>query len=283
MTENVAPYTTAFPGARILIVDDEPGIRRTLMEIFRRVGYHPSEAASGTEGLQKIQTESFDLVLLDLNMPGMSGTAVLAAARPQAPSTVFIIITAYATLDSAIQALRHWAFDYLFKPSSVHEILRVVENGLASRQQRMPPDDPVALLERALATLKNAAPDAIPDMILGADTSPAAAPTKRFLQAPGLTVDTHKGLAIVAEDAVSLTPTELDILAYLMRHTGRVVSAQELGSHLQGVEMTVHAARDLLRAPLHRLRRKIEDDPAHPRFIHTLRGRGYVFEVREAR
>jgi len=280
MTEDVAPYTTAFPGARILIADDEPGIRRTLMEILRRVGYHPSEAASGTEALQKIQTESFNLVLLDLNMPGMSGTAVLAAARPYAPNTVFIIITAYATLDSAIQALRHWAFDYLLKPSSVHEILRVVENGLASRQQRPPSEDPVTLLERALATLKNAQPDAVTDMVVGADTPPAAVSTERFLQAPGLTVDTHKGLAVIAEDAVSLTPTELGILVYLMRHTGRVVSAQELGAHLQGVEMTVHTARDLLRAPLHRLRHKIEDDPAHPRFIHTLRGRGYLFEVR---
>lgn len=280
MIENVALYTTAFPGARILIADDEPGIRRTLMEILRRVGYHPSEAASGTEALQRIQTEPFDLVLLDLNMPGMSGTAVLAAARPYAPSTVFIIITAYATLDSAIQALRHWAFDYLLKPSSVHEILRVVENGLASRQQRVPPDDPVALLERALATLKNAQPDAGPDMVVGAASAPTTASTERFLQAPGLTVDTHKGLTIVAEDAISLTPTELDILVYLMRHAGRVVPVQELGAHLQGVEMTVHAARDLLRAPMHRLRHKIEDNPAHPRFIHTLRGRGYLFEVR---
>jgi len=280
MTENVAPYTTAFPGARILIADDEPGIRRTLMEILRRVGYHPSEAASGTEALHKIQTESFDLVLLDLNMPGMSGTTVLAAARPYAPTTVFIIITAYATLDSAIQALRHWAFDYLFKPSSVHEILQVVENGLASRQQRVPPDDPVALLERALATLKNTPPDTIPDMVVGAGASPAAAPAERFLQAPGLTVDTHKGLAIIAEEAIALTPTELDILVYLMHHAGHVVSIQELGTHLQGVEMTVHAARDLLRAPMHRLRHKIEDDQAHPRFIHTLRGRGYLFEAR---
>ncbi len=280
MTENVALYTTAFPGARILIADDEPGIRRTLMEILRRVGYHPSEAASGTEALQRIQTEPFDLVLLDLNMPGMSGTAVLAAARPYAPSTIFIIITAYATLDSAIQALRHWAFDYLLKPSSVHEILHVVENGLASRQQRVPPDDPVALLERALATLKNAQPDAGPDMVVGAASAPTTASTERFLQAPGLTVDTHKGLAIVAEDAISLTPTELDILVYLMRHAGRVVPVQELGAHLQGVEMTVHAARDLLRAPMHRLRHKIEDNPAHSSFIHTLRGRGYLFEVR---
>lgn len=280
MIEDTNPYSTAFPGARILVADDEPGIRRTLLEIFRRVGYHPSEAASGTEALQKIQTEPFDLVLLDLNMPEMSGTAVLAAARPYAPNTVFIIITAYATLDSAIQALRHWAYDYLFKPSSVHEILRVVENGLASRQQRVPSEDPVALLERALATLKNAPPDTVPNMALGGDSSPTTASNDRFLQAPGLTVDTHKGLAIIAEDAVALTPTELDILVYLMQHAGRVISVQELSTHLQGVEMTVHAARDLLRAPMHRLRRKIEDDPAHPRFIHTLRGRGYVFEVR---
>ncbi|MBN2389782.1 MAG: response regulator transcription factor [Anaerolineae bacterium] len=278
MADQAVPFTTAFPGARILIADDEPGIRRTLRDIFRRVGYHPSEATSGTEALQKIQTESFDLVLLDLNMPEMSGTAVLTAARPHAPNTVFIIITAYATLDSAILALRHWAYDYLFKPSSVREILRVVENGLASRQQRMPHEDPVALLERALATLKNTPPEAVPDTMLGVDES--TTPTERFLQAPGLTLDTQKGLAIVAEDAVALTPTELDILAYLMRHTGHVVSVQELGVHLQGTEMSAHAARDLLRAPLHRLRHKIEADPKNPRFIHTLRGRGYMFEVR---
>jgi len=96
-------------------------------------------------------------------------------------------------------------------------------------------------------------------------------------------VDTQKGLAIIAENAISFAPIELEILVYLMRHTGRIISAQELGAHLQGVEMSTYAARDLLRAPLHRLRHKIEDDPAHPRFIHTLRGRGYLFEVRETR
>ncbi len=279
MVEPAAPATTAFPGARILIADDEPGIRRVLMDIFKRVGYQASEATSGTEALHKIQTEPFDLVLLDLNMPGMSGTEVLAAARPYAPNTVFIIITAYATLDSAIVALRHWAFDYLFKPSSVREILRVVENGLASRRQRVSTDDPVALLERALATLKGTAAGSIPT----AGEPPAAATAaERFLQVPGLTVDIHKGLAIVAEKAVSLTPTELNILVYLMHHAGHVVSVQELGAHLQGIELPIHAARDLLRASMHRLRHKIEADPVQPRFIHTLRGRGYLFEVRPA-
>lgn len=274
MADQAVSYTTAFPGARILVADDEPGIRRSLMDAFRRVGYHPTEAASGTEALQRIQNESFDLVLLDLNMPGMSGTAVLTAARPHAPNTVFIILTGYATLESAIVALRHWAYDYLFKPSSLREILRVVENGLASRQQRVPHEDPVALLERALATLKNTPPDTV------TDTTPGDESTERFLRAPGLTLDTQKGLAIVAEEAIALTPTELDILTYLMRHSGHVVSLQELGAHLQGVEMTIHAARDLLRAPLHRLRHKIEANPKKPRFIHTLRGRGYMFEVR---
>jgi DNA-binding response OmpR family regulator len=278
MTESLIPPTTAFPGARILVADDEPGIRRSLMDVFRRVGYCPTEAASGTEALDRIQAESFDLVLLDLNMPGMSGIAVLSAARPHAPNTVFIILTGYATLESAIVALRHWAYDYLFKPSSLHEILRVVENGLAARQQRAPHEDPVALLERALATLKNIPADAPADAPPDDD---AGASTERFLRAPGLTVDTQKGLAIVAEEAVILTPTELDILTYLMQHAGRVVSVQELGAHLQDVEMGIYAARDLLRAPLHRLRHKIEADPQQPRFIHTVRGRGYLFEIRE--
>ncbi|HOT93057.1 MAG TPA: response regulator transcription factor [Anaerolineae bacterium] len=263
---------TAFPGARILVADDEPGIRRTLLDLFRRVGYRPAEATSGTEALQKIRSEPFDLVLLDLNMPGMSGTTVLAEARPYAPDTVFIILTGYATLDSAIIALRHWAYDYLFKPSSLREILRVVENGLAARQQRTLPSDPVTLLERALATLKSAPTD------VGDATE--ATSTERFLRAPGITVDLQKGLAMVANNAVSLTPTELKILVYLMRRSGEVVSLRELGAHLQGGEVTLYEARDLLRAPLHRLRHKIEVDPNHPRFIHTVRGRGYVFEVR---
>lgn len=274
MSDAAAPFTTAFAGARILIADDEPGIRRTLLDLFKRVGYRPAEATSGTEALQKIRAEPFDLVLLDLNMPGMSGTAVLAEARPHAPDTVFIILTGYATLESAIVALRHWAYDYLFKPSSLREILRVVENGLAWRQQHVSPDDPVALLERALATLKNAPADAAP---VGAEPAPAA-PAGRFLQAPGLTVDVHKGLAIIADHAIALTPTELNILAYLMRHPGRVVSAQELGAHLQGVAVSPLEARDLVRAPLHRLRRKLEADPTQPHFIHTFRGRGYSFE-----
>ncbi len=267
---------TAFPGARILVADDEPGIRRTLLDLFKRVGFRPTEATSGTEALQKIRSEPFDLVLLDLNMPGMSGTAVLAEARPYAPDTVFIILTGYATLDSAIVALRHWAYDYLFKPSSLREILRVVENGLAARRQRALPSDPVALLERALATLKSAPAE---------PATPAESPlplntAERFLQAPGITVDLQKGLAMVAGNAVTLTPTELKILAYLMRRPGQVVSLCELGAHLQGVEVTLYEARDLVRAPLHRLRHKIEVDPDRPHFIHTVRGRGYVFEVR---
>jgi DNA-binding NtrC family response regulator len=116
-----------FPGARILVVDDEVSIRRTLTRLFARMGYQAAEAASGQEALEQIGAQRFDLVILDIRMPDMDGTEVLKAARPAAPNTVFILLTAHGTLDSAIVAIRHGAFDYLVKPSPVQEIVRAVE------------------------------------------------------------------------------------------------------------------------------------------------------------
>lgn len=145
------------PGAHILIVDDERALRHTLAGVFKHLGYQVTEASSGREALEHINHKDLDLVILDLQMPEMDGAEVLQAARPLAPDTVFIILTAYGTLDSAIIAVRYGAFDYLLKPSPVKEIVRAVEAGLAERQRRLHHQDPVALLEQALVTLKTTA------------------------------------------------------------------------------------------------------------------------------
>jgi len=251
---------------RILIVDDETGVRHTLTELFARLGYQATEAASGQVALDEMARQRFDLAILDLNMPDMDGTEVLKAARPLAPDTVFIILTGYGTLDSAIVAIRHGAFDYLIKPSSVKEIVRAVEAGLAERQRRLSQEEPVVLLERALTSLRDETQrqDALP-------------PAKRFLQTSDVTVDTFRRLAVVRGQPADLTKTEFEILTHLMRHRDRVVSCRELVAHVRGYDLDERDARVFLRSHIHRLRRKLERDPARPHLIRTARGSGYVF------
>jgi DNA-binding response OmpR family regulator len=261
----------AFPGARILVVDDEQAVRHTLTQLFTRMGYQAVEAASGQAALEQITRQRFDLVILDLKMPEMDGTEVLQAARPLAPDTVFILLTAHGTLDSAIVAIRHGAFDYLLKPSPVHEIVRAVEAGLAERQRRMSQEEPVVLLERALAGLKAAAQRR--------ETLP---PAERFLQTPDVTMDTLRRLTVVRGQPVDLTPTEFEILVYLMRHRDRVVSCRELVAHVRGYELDERDARTFLRSHVHRLRRKLERDPNRPRLIRTVRGSGYAIYAEAA-
>jgi len=254
----------ASSAANILIVDDERAARHTLAGLLRRLGYRTEEAASGREALELFTRQHFDLVILDLKMPEMDGTEVLQAARPLAPDTVFIILTAYGTLDSAMVAIRHGAFDYLLKPCSMQEIIRVVDAGLAQRRQRLTQEDPVTLLERALEGFKSRA-----------EGPPITPDSERFLQAPEIRVDTLKRLVIVRDRPVDLTKTEFDILVYLLRHRERVVSSRELVAHLRGYEADERDARMVLRAHMNRLRHKLERDPARPRLICTVRGSGF--------
>jgi DNA-binding response OmpR family regulator len=259
-------------GANLLVVDDEYAARRTLVNLLRHSGYEVSEASHGKGALELITRHRYDLVILDLKMPDMDGTEVLAQARPLARDTVFIILTAFGTMDSAVTALRHGAFDYLLKPSSLQDIIRSVEAGLAERRRRLNPEDPVALLERALAGLKSSPRESAPALA----PIPASAPeSDRFLQAPDVTVDTLRRLVVVRGQRVDLTPTEFDILVYLLQRQDRVVPSRELAAHLRGCEMDERDARLLLRTHIHRLRQKLELDPSRPRILCTARGSGF--------
>jgi DNA-binding response OmpR family regulator len=265
MTNSRSVGNPVFPGAHILIVDDEQATRHTLVGLFERMGYRTAEAGSGRKALEYIARQRFDLVLLDLQMPGMNGTEVLKAARPLAQDTVFIILTAHGTLDSAVAGIRYGAFDYLLKPSPVKEIVNAVEAGLAERQRRLRDRDPVVLLEQALANIKTATEQ---------PETPSA--TERFLQASNILVDTPRRLVLAHGQPVDLTPAEFDILTYLMRHQDRVVSCRELVVHVRGYDLDERDARVFLRSHIHRLRHKLERDPTSPRLIHTVRGSGYV-------
>ncbi len=279
-------HKTSFSGARVLIVDDEDTLRYTLRDLFRRVGYDATCVASGLEALALIREQTFDVILLDLKMPGMDGVELLERARPHATDTIFIIMTAYGTLDSAIVGIRQGAYDYLLKPSSLKTLLNTVEAGLLEREeerQRHHADDPIDLLERALNNLKQE-----PDPATTADPSkegtvpqsaPADAERPRFLRAADLLVDLQKNLVLLNNTPVHLTKTEYDILIYLMQHRNRVVTPETIVRQLRDYKAGRKEASAFLRSHIHRLRGKIEPDPANPKFVKTVRGRGYRFDV----
>jgi DNA-binding NtrC family response regulator len=121
---------------RILIIEDDRRLREVLQKILGRKGFRVDLAENGSEGLKKIKQDSFDVALTDLKMPGMDGMEVLQAIKKLSPQTYVIIMTAYGTIDSAVEAIRNGAFDYITKPFKTEEILIVLEKALEDRDLR---------------------------------------------------------------------------------------------------------------------------------------------------
>ncbi len=123
--------------AKILVMDDELSIRLFLEKTLTRDGHEVVTAASGEEALEIIAGQTFDLALLDLKLKGIGGMEVLAALREQSPDTIVIILTAQASLETAVEALRQGAHDYLFKPCKTFQLRESIQKGLAKRQQAL--------------------------------------------------------------------------------------------------------------------------------------------------
>lgn len=251
----------------ILIVDDEPTMTRSLARVFELLDYRASIAGSGEEAIDLIEEQQFDLVLLDLRMPGVDGLEVLAAAQALAPSTTFVILTAHGSLDSAITAMRRGAFDYLLKPCSVDEIVETVQRGLKKRQRARHQEQLVGLLKRTLDEVQAEEKAALTTLDV----------TSRLLTMGPFTLDTQWRAAIVDGDLIHLSTIEYNVMAYFARHLNQVVSCSELVQHTHDMDLDERDARPIIRMHIHRLRQKLEPDPSHPRFLRTVRGSGYIF------
>jgi DNA-binding NtrC family response regulator len=118
---------------RFLIVEDETTLRESLKRVFGREGYDAEAVSSAEEALARIAGEAFDVVLTDIILPGMDGIELLGKLRERAPEQIVIVMTAYATLDTAVRALRAGAYDYVIKPVIHEEIKRIVRNALQTR------------------------------------------------------------------------------------------------------------------------------------------------------
>ncbi len=122
--------------ARVLVVEDEEVVRTLLLEALEEEGFGVAAVSSGEEALERLDAGIFDLILLDLNLPGMHGMEVLSAARGSQPDAQFIVMTAFGSVDTAVEAMRLGAFDYLNKPFRTDELLLTLDRALEEAELR---------------------------------------------------------------------------------------------------------------------------------------------------
>jgi DNA-binding response OmpR family regulator len=228
---------------RVLVVDDENTLRHFLRLNLQEQGYEVIEAANGQAAISLIEQQRFDVALVDLRLTDMDGLEIVRRLRQIAPGTSVIILTAYATLDSAVEALRQGAHDYLTKPFDTGELLTSVADGIARQSVEMPP--PINSAETVLE---------IRDLKLNL--------SNRQVSRNG--------------EIINLTPTEFDILATLMAQPNVAMDSITLIKHVRGYEATEADARAIARVHIHRLRHKLEPDPANPQYVTTIAGGRYL-------
>ncbi|MBI2331435.1 MAG: response regulator transcription factor [Chloroflexi bacterium] len=261
--------------ARILVADDEANTRLALVRALQLSGYKSEGAANGREVLERLSHSCYDLLLLDLRMPEVNGEQVMEYIRRHHLDLAVIVLTAHATLDSAIASVKTGAVDYLLKPQRMADIELSIRQALqrnsAQRQRRQ-------LIEAAQQTLQILNSEG-----LDQTPPPPNAPQTDFYfdrDQRLVTLDSSTATPRV----ISLTADQAAILSYMIHNTGRVLSGREIARNvLDYPEITSQEADKLIRSHVLRLRQKIESDPHHPVLIRTLRDAGYVFSQPDAR
>ena len=152
-----------YPNSRILVVDDEPVVCRSCEKILSEDGYEVSTAFTGREGLEKVRQEHFDVAITDMKIPDISGMEVLECIRGEQPGMPVVMITGYASVDTAVRAMKLGAFDYIPKPFAPEELSAIIEKALESRKEAPSESEAVEPImihkDAVMAVLNRAAED----------------------------------------------------------------------------------------------------------------------------
>ena len=259
----------------ILIVDDAANLRLTLCAILQKAGYSVTAVGHAQDALASLAAGPYDLAFLDIQMPDMDGIMLLGEIRRLYPDMPVLMLTAHATLQSSIEAVRQGARDYLLKPVDPPLILTRVHDILAEQQQSQRRREIVAQVQSLLSELRQIDgqdAETLPDNLLAA--VPPTAST-RFLQRGAFTLDLHARHAVLDGRLISLPPSAFDYLVTLVRHAPNPVSYETLVMQSQGYEMSRAEAQEIVRWRIHQLRQALEPDPENPHYILTERGMGY--------
>ena len=223
---------------RILLVDDEPAIRRALRAPLVELGFQVAEASRGEEALQALRATIHDVVLLDINMPGIGGIETLRRIRAFAPRLPVLMLTVRDGEEEKVEALEAGADDYVTKPFSTRELIARIRTAVRRVHAPVRPEDaPIEIGEICIDPVKHVA-------------------TKRG-------------------QPVHLTRKEFDILHCLMSRAGRVVTYAKLLTAVWGADCREEV--EYLRTFVRQLRKKIEDDPSNPVYLLTDVYVGYRF------
>jgi DNA-binding response OmpR family regulator len=263
---------------RLLVVDDEPHIRSPLTRALTFRGYLVEEVASGQEALVLLEQTRYDLMILDLLMPDVSGVEVMQQARRIQPHLMIIILTGHATLESAITAVKTEAVDYLLKPASTHDIIKAITQALHKRADSLRREELIQLMSESLDILRQ--PASVPPT-----SRPSDMKLHRFVTAYPLRLDRqNRAVTSLVEPVrtIELTKGETIVLADLMTHSGQVRSCQQVVRAGWGYDEDKKGAESVVRPYISRLRGKLEVNPKKPRLILTVRRRGYLFVTRTA-
>ncbi len=269
--------------AHVLVVDDEGAIRYSVSKTLQRIGYNVSEAANGEEALEMIQDEPYDVVLTDIKMPGLDGVELLKRIKETAPDAIVILMTGYASLGTAVEALRLGAHDYLIKPSSSQDIRQSVASGIERARNLRRRRSLLDAIRSNISELSRTDSEPVKTLAqeggAGSDARSIdqmiAEPTNNSMQLGPLTVYPGKYQIAVGDRDIDLTPTEFDLLLYLAAHRGRVVPCFELVREVRGYAVDEAEAREVIRPHVSNLRRKLKGAGQDADLIVNVRGIGY--------
>jgi len=222
----------------ILIVEDEEAIRSGLIDVFVFHGYETDSAATGPEGLEKALTGKFDLILLDIMLPGMDGYEICNQIRAQDRDQPIIMLTARTSDEEIIEGLKLGADDYVAKPFSIQQLVLRVE----------------AVLRRSQVGIDQA---------------------KTISLANDVQIDTENLTGHNGADELTFTKREIEVLAYLAANSTRPISRDELLTKVWGYARNLEIETRTIDIHIAKIRRKIEADPKEPASLVTVRGAGY--------
>ncbi len=269
--------------AHVLVVDDEGAIRYSVSKTLQRVGYTVNEAASGEEALEAMKKDRYDVVLTDIRMPGLTGVELLKRIKEVAPDAIVILMTGYASLGTAVEALRLGAHDYLIKPSSSQDIRQSVARGVERARNLKRRRALLDAIRSNVSELTRTDADVVKNIFDDADfedeppkmDEPIAEPISTNMTLGPLTIYPGRYQIAVDNQPIDLTPTEFDLLLYLAAHRGRVVSCHELVREVRGYTVDEAEAREVIRPHVSNLRRKLKQAGQDADLIVNVRGIGY--------